>query len=399
MPISPAPRRWPLATRSSSSTPAGGSRAPIPRTSGSRRRLASGPAPDPSEPPPPAPDGPRRWQRAPIERAGCVNLGRLFPEDHIGAYAMAIVYAASRQDVVMLTGADDQAHFWLNGRPVDEIPKVTSGDAHAVIVTLQPGRNTILAKVVNDVSDYLVYLRFSDAPGDFYRAYLAAKQWDLAAEAYKQALARDPSDGDRRMYEFASEAYGGGGRWKEAVAAFERLVALDPQSEVAMDRLLRCYLAVNDLPSYRRLCPRLIEKHIKDDNLTLRNNAIWLATLIPDALPGYREVLASGSSLMNRKDAGFVYFNTYGALLYRAERYPGAVTYLNKSIEAQKGQGNAFDWVFLAMALHRLGQPGDRAAFDRAKALASQYTGVWWRVELDALLEEARQELALPEKK
>ena len=52
---------------------------------------------------------------------------------------------------------------------------------------------------------------------------------------------------------------------------------------------------MNDRPSYRRLCPRLIEKHIKDGNPTLRNNAIWLAVLIPNALSSYREILASAT--------------------------------------------------------------------------------------------------------
>jgi uncharacterized protein HemY len=97
------------------------------------------------------------------------------------------------------------------------------------------------------------------------------------------------------------------------------------------------------------------------------------ASLLPRG-PGVGQLI---NSLLNRKDAGFVYFNTYGALLYRAGRYSGAVTFLNKAIEDQKGQGNAFDWVFLAMALHRLGQPGDRAAFDRARILAKQTTDPW----------------------
>ena len=96
--------------------------------------------------------------------------------------------------------------------------------AHAVIATLLPGRNTILATVVNAKGPYHFNARLSNAPGDFYRAFLATKQWDRAAEAHKQALARDPSDGDRRMYEFAGGAYAGAGRWKEAVAAFEKVV-------------------------------------------------------------------------------------------------------------------------------------------------------------------------------
>ncbi len=153
---------------------------------------------------------------------------------------------------------------------------------------------------------------------------------------------------------------------------------------------------MNDRPAYRRLCPRLISGHLQDDNPLRRNNAIWQAALVPDAVSSYGELLAAARSLMDRKDAGEAYFNTYGALLYRAHRDPSAITFLKRSIDAQKGQGNAFDWAFLAMALHRQAQPGAREALDRARSLAKPIAEVWTRVEIDALLEEARQELGLP---
>ncbi len=140
--------------------------------------LTSGPAPDPSEPPPPAPDGPRLWRRAPIGIAGTVNLRRDFRSDHVGADALAIVYAASRHEVVLLTGSDDGMRLWLNGRPVDEIPHFTDLAAHALIATLQPGRNTIQARVINDKGPYHFDVRFSEAPVDYYRAFVATKQWD-----------------------------------------------------------------------------------------------------------------------------------------------------------------------------------------------------------------------------
>ena len=55
------------------------------------------------------------------------------------------------------------------------------------------------------------------------------------------------------------------------------------------------------------------------------------------------------------------------------------------------------DWLFTAMARHKSRQPGDRDALAKAKALIEESPPSWWqlRVELNALLEEAEQELAL----
>jgi hypothetical protein len=86
--------------------------------------------------------------------------------------------------------------------------------------------------------------------------------------------------------------------------------------------------------------------------------------------------------------------STFGALLYRAGEYQGSLSLLKKSIDAQKRTGNAFDWVFTAMARHKSRQPGDRDALDRAKGLAKASAITWQRrVELNALLAEADEEL------
>jgi hypothetical protein len=121
------------------------------------------------------------------------------------------------------------------------------------------------------------------------------------------------------------------------------------------------------------------------------------AALIPNAVRDYTEVVELGRKLMNIPATGGVYFNTYGAILYRAGQHPSAIGFLRRSIDAQKGKGNAFDWVFMSMARHKSRQPGDREALEQAKALSKSASLPWdERVELSALLEEATQELDLP---
>jgi len=144
--------------------------------------------------------------------------------------------------------------------------------------------------------------------------------------------------------------------------AFERNYKLDPGDYTTCNQLLRCYLVLHDAAPFQRLCKELVAKYGKDQNPVIRNNVIWTAALMPDALPNYTEVVHIASKLMDIKGNGATYLNTYGSLLYRVRQYRAAVSHLNKSIEAKKGKGDAFDWIFLAMAKHRLKEPGDQEA-------------------------------------
>ena len=62
-----------------------------------------------------------------------------------------------------------------------------------------------------------------------------------------------------------------------------------------------------------------------------------------------------------------IYLNTRGVVLYRAGRFAEALTTLDESLEAGKGEFDGFDLHFLAMAHHRLGHRDEaRRCLDRA---------------------------------
>ncbi|MFI5459894.1 MAG: hypothetical protein ACHRXM_31115 [Isosphaerales bacterium] len=94
-----------------------------------------------------------------------------------------------------------------------------------------------------------------------------------------------------------------------------------------------------------------------------------------------------------------VYLTTLGVALYRAGHHAEAITTLEQSLAASRGQTDAFDLFFLAMAHHRLGHRAlARECFDRAvrwvgeqKTLSAEYAK-----ELAAFRAEAEAVLALP---
>jgi tetratricopeptide (TPR) repeat protein len=73
----------------------------------------------------------------------------------------------------------------------------------------------------------------------------------------------------------------------------------------------------------------------------------------PAALPNdVAEKAAAGAKTSSR-------LNTLGAALYRAGKFNAAVQRLNKAIKEEGKGGTAWDWLFLAMAHHRLGHAAE----------------------------------------
>jgi serine/threonine protein kinase/WD40 repeat protein len=89
-----------------------------------------------------------------------------------------------------------------------------------------------------------------------------------------------------------------------------------------------------------------------------------------------------------------IYLNTLGVAQYRAGDFAGAITALEKSLAAGKGESDAFDLFFLAMARYRLGRVAEaRVDFDRALKWRRDHPNPaqpGWSAELDAFQAEAR---------
>ena len=356
-------------------------------------------APDPSKPAPPSKNETLRWHETPTEANGFVDFGKLFKANNVVAYAMTVVYSTERREVVLLAGSDDAARVWINGKQAYDLWSYTVPESRAVLFTLEPGRNAIVTRVSNDTKEHGFSLRFGTMPVDFGRAYVDAKpqKWKEAAAEFAKSFRPAPDIPDPVALAGLADALVHLERWKDAKPVFERIAALDPNNFGKQSDLLRCYLALKDYPSYRRVCEAQIARHGKTQNRDFANNVIWLAALIPAAVHSYDEVRAIGDKLTNSKSVNANEQNTYGCVLYRVGKYDGSINLLNKSIASKKGHGNAWDYVFTAMARHRLGKPGDREALAQARQAAKDPAMNWQnRVEISALIEEAEGELKLP---
>jgi tetratricopeptide (TPR) repeat protein len=358
--------------------------------------LEKGLATDPSQPAPGIGNQSLKWHEIQPGMLGNVDFEQLFRGDNIIGYAMTVVYSAQSRESVLLIGTDDDGVVWLNGKEVLST-SFSVNDSHALLVTLQPGRNTIVARIRDHLAGHSITLRFGELPLDRARAYAAAKKWKEAAEAFSRAAGNDLDRADSSILATWGQVLAEGGRWKEAIAVFEKIAAREPANVGKQQDLLECYLALHDRASYRRVCEAVIARHGATKDRALANNVIWLTVLMPGAVRNYSAAVDLGHRLMNTGKPDANERNTFGALLYRAGKYEAALIQLKRSIDGQNGRGNAWDWVFTAMARHRARHAGAKEALAKAKELRGESESNWrLRVELNRLLEEAERELTLP---
>jgi serine/threonine protein kinase/tetratricopeptide (TPR) repeat protein len=362
--------------------------------------------PDPSNPPPASNGQPRRWVDLPTDNRGRVNLAAITGDEDVAAYVLAVVYVPKQQPAMMMIGTDDQAGFWLNGfsDPFLETKAFSHVDSLYQIRELQPGRNVILVKVVNEKVDFTVNLRITESPVDAVRMLPLLpgdEKWKLVSDAYSKGLARDPSITDPQFFRTAAEAFAQQAKWKEAIGAQERVIELTPDEGTQVDRrreLAQLHLGAGNLAAFRDTSKETIERlqRLKDQDPLLANNVAWLATLVPD-VPHVAEAVRIAKFALDKR-GGYAEMNTYGCLLYRKGDLAGAERYLRMSIKAQNEVGYVHDWAVLAMIQHRHSKPEARKSLDRARELAKTVEGWSNKAEIVQILDEAEKVLKGPHK-
>jgi serine/threonine protein kinase/WD40 repeat protein/tetratricopeptide (TPR) repeat protein len=244
---------------------------------------------------------------------------------------------------------------------------------------------------------WLLAVKPNDRDARFQRGLLAlaVARPEIAADDFSRILAAEP-DLEHARYRRA-QALVRLGRHREALADLDILTAKEPPRwawyrlrSIVRDALGDHESARADREKAMALSPK--------DAMALNESAWTLATGPIEERDPERAVdlarraveLAPGQQLS---------LNTLGVALYRVGQYAEAIPILEQSRAAAKGEFDAFDLFFLAMAHHRLGHADRaRACFDRAvrwwterKNLPAQYIS-----DLTSFRAEAESVLALP---
>jgi len=281
-------------------------------------------------------------------------------------------------------------------------------------------------------------LRPDDADALFLlaQAYSQANNLPAARATLETYLARsgDDTDARRRKGQLALQL----GRLQEAADDFTKVLDADPGRDPVRYCRAQVWLRLGRFPEALADLDPLIERNPQDpalyelrsqvhDRLGHREQAeadrkqaaesplagaqhynilAWRLATGPVALRDPERALALARKAVALTPGRAMYLNTLGVAQYRAGQYAEAIATLEKSLAAAKGESDAFDLFFLAMAHHRLGHADQaRACFDRAvrwwgehKNLPAQYAEelAAFRAEAEAVLGLARPGGELP---
>jgi WD40 repeat protein/serine/threonine protein kinase/tetratricopeptide (TPR) repeat protein len=191
-------------------------------------------------------------------------------------------------------------------------------------------------------------------------------------------------------------------RWERAAALYGKAAE---RGKLPLDVWLRYALVAlqaGDRAAYRRTCARLVKGAGQTTSVAVANTAAWVCAVGPGGLDDYTRPVALAEYAVKKVPvrAKHGVLNTLGAVLYRAGRYQEAVKRLTEGIAAEKGNGLIQDWVFLAMAHHRLGQAGEArkwlAKVREHKPAGPEDKFTWDALEVELLRREAERVLASP---
>jgi tetratricopeptide (TPR) repeat protein len=160
-------------------------------------------------------------------------------------------------------------------------------------------------------------------------------------------------------------------------------------------------LHLGDIEGYRGTCERMLERFEQTTDLSALNVTATTCSVAPEAVADLVRPLRLAEKALALHPEDQWSHESLGRILYRAGRYEGAVTRLGEAVEILNKTGNAWHWLFLAMAHHHLGHADEARSWlrkagewlDQELPKPSGVGGSWlsWdqRVELQLLRREA----------
>ncbi len=211
---------------------------------------------------------------------------------------------------------------------------------------------------------------------------LALAQPALAADDFSRVLAHEP-DLDGARYRRA-RALIRLGRHREALADLDILIPKDPDNFVLYDLRGIVREALGDHKQSR--ADREKAGSLLPKNPMTLNSRAWTDATGPFIHRDPERAVVLARRAVALAPGEQITLNTLGVALYRAGQYAEAATILERSRAAGKGEFEAFDLFFLAMAHHQLGH--------REQARGSYARAVRWLEKQKSLPRSYAKELA-----
>jgi WD40 repeat protein/Flp pilus assembly protein TadD len=233
-----------------------------------------------------------------------------------------------------------------------------------------------------------------------------ARQWFAAVFHLDRLLAAAPDDA--ALLRSRAAAHAELGHYPQADADLTRAAKSRPFDVEVQGMQAMVRLASGDRALYRAACGSLLAGTAFSPNVDLSAMAVGMGTLAPGAVDDPAVLVRRAEGLLKKAPDSYVVRAMYGAALYRAGRWAEAVEQLHKAMELHGQDGIAWDWLFLAMAHHRLGQdkearswmdkvvngPGD--ATHEAPLDIPNYNGPAWIPRLAVRILRQEAEAMLP---
>jgi hypothetical protein len=108
------------------------------------------------------------WKKVSAPATGLMNMNDIFrPNEQVLAYGLAYVYSPDKRSTHILLGSDDGVRVWLNDELVHSNPAYRghSPDQDRVKISLNPGWNKVLIKVLQGAGGWGFSLRLADIDG------------------------------------------------------------------------------------------------------------------------------------------------------------------------------------------------------------------------------------------
>jgi serine/threonine protein kinase/Flp pilus assembly protein TadD len=210
------------------------------------------------------------------------------------------------------------------------------------------------------------------------RAQEAVTIFQLSLIFYVRLVAEYPAvakyrHGQANVQYFLGRVFAATGRTREAEVAFRQAIDQGRNNDYSpYCHLARAQLDLGDADSYRQTCATLLARFGQDEDPDVANSVAWFCVLSPASDIDFAKLVRVAEQAVARGAAQSpakrrTYVNTLGVALYRAGRFAQSIECLQEAVQAHAKGGDAWDFLFLAMAHQQLGQtPEARPWYDKA---------------------------------